>query len=176
VNGHVTQVLGRYRSRGALIDTNLLLLLFVGAVRRELIGNFKRVNKFAVEDYDTLVNVLGYFGQVFTTPNILTEVSNLAGQLSGADRDDCFERFAAMLTLLEEKYIPSKAVAQSKSFRKFGITDAGIAHFAGERHLIITDDFPLYHFLIGSGCDALNFNHLAPINWKPARKPVPRNR
>jgi hypothetical protein len=166
VNEHVEQVLTRNRNKGALIDTNLLLLLFVGSVRRELIGNFKRVNKFAVEDYDTLFNVVNYFGKVFTTPNILTEVSNLAGQLSGTDRDDCFQNFSKTLTLLEETYIPSKSVAESGSFKKFGITDAGIAQFAVDHHLVITDDLPLYHFLTTSGYDALNFYHLAPINWK----------
>jgi hypothetical protein len=166
VNEHAEQVLVRNRNKGVLIDTNLLLLLFVGAVRRGLIGTFKRVNKFAPEDYDTLCNVVRYFGQVLTTPNILTEVSNLAGQLSGADRDACFERFAATVTILEEKYIPSETVAQGRSFKKFGITDGGIAHLAGQSHLIITDDFPLYHFLLNSGYDALNFYHLAPINWK----------
>jgi hypothetical protein len=166
VNEHVEQILSRNRNKGVLIDTNLLLLLFVGAVRREPIGSFKRVNKFANEDYDTLRNVVNYFGKVFTTPNILTEVSNLAGQLSGSDREVFFERFAATLTVLEEKYIPSKTAAQTKPFRKFGITDAGIAQIAGQSHLIITDDFPLYRFLISSGYDALNFYHLAPINWK----------
>ncbi len=166
MNEHAEQLLARNRNKGALIDTNLLLLLFVGSVRRDLISKFKRVSKFAVEDYDTLFNVVNYFGKIFTTPNILTEVSNLAGQLSGADRDDCFERFAATLTLLEEKYIPSATVAQSKPFKKFGITDACIAQIAGQGHLIITDDFALYHYLIGSGYDALNFYHLAPMNWK----------
>ena len=176
MNEHVGQALARNRNKGALIDTNLLLLLFVGAVRRELVGSFKRVNKFAVEDYDTLFSVVNYFGKVFTTPNILTEVSNFAGQLSGADRDDCFENFAKTLTRLEEMYIPSKSVAESESFRKFGITDAGIAQFADKRHLIITDDLPLYHFLTTSGYEALNFYHLAPMNWKLAPRLLPRNR
>jgi hypothetical protein len=138
----------------------------VGSVRRELISSFKRVNKFAMEDYGTLRRVIDYFGQVLTTPNILTEVSNLAGQLSGDDRDRCFERFAATLTKLKEEYIPSNTVAQTKPFKAFGITDAGIVHIAERGHLIITDDFPLYHLLISSRLDALNFNHISSMNWK----------
>ncbi len=175
MNEYVEQILARNRTKGALIDTNLLLLLFVGSIRRELIPNFKRVSKFAVEDFDTIVNVVGYFGKILTTPNILTEVSNLAGQLSGTDRNDCFESFASTLTLLKEEYVPSEDVVPTEHFRKFGITDAGIIHFARGKYLVVTDDFPLYHLLSSSGGDALNFYHLAPMNWDFKSKP-PRHR
>ena len=176
MNEHIERVLARNRNKGALIDTNLLLLLFVGAVRRELIGSFKRVSTFAVEDYDLLVDLIEYLGPVFTTPNILTEVSNFAGQLSGPDRNKCFENFASTLTIFDETYISSKTVAQSGVFKNFGITDAGIVHLAGEHRLIITNDLPLYEFLIRSKCEALNFSHFAPMNWKLTPKLLPRNR
>lgn len=41
----------RYRQKGILVDTNILLLWFVGAVNRDRISQFKRTQKFSPEDF-----------------------------------------------------------------------------------------------------------------------------
>ena len=75
----------RFRSKGVLIDSNLLLLLLVGSFDTNLVINasFKRVAKYNLEDFETLQNLLRYFTISVTTAHLLTEVSNLAGQLPG---------------------------------------------------------------------------------------------
>lgn len=143
-----------------LIDSNLLLLLFVGSFERGLIGRFKRLNAFAVDDYDLLVAVLGRLGRIATTPNILTEVSNLSGELKDRVRSSYYESFASRLSLLSERYVESAQVAQTPIFRALGITDAGIILIASEGILVLTEDLTLCQHLWGSGIDALNFNHL----------------
>jgi len=75
------RLIHRYRSRGVLVDTNILLLHFVSDYDRELVPRFKRTATFAVDDYDLLIKLLTRFNSVVTTPNVLSEVSNLAGQL-----------------------------------------------------------------------------------------------
>ena len=47
------------------------------------ITTFKRTQQFVEEDFQLLRLLLGYFDKIITTPNILTEVSNLAGHLEG---------------------------------------------------------------------------------------------
>jgi hypothetical protein len=75
----------KHSSTGVLLDTNLLLLLIVGGASRELIGK-KRLDTFTAEDYDTLSAIVDSLGLVATTPNILTEVSNLADQITGSHK------------------------------------------------------------------------------------------
>ena len=82
MSNYIIELLQRYRGKGVLLDTNILLLYFVGAFNPEEIPRFKRTKMFTVEDHDTLVGILGYFEKIVTTPNILTEVSNLSGQLA----------------------------------------------------------------------------------------------
>lgn len=40
------------RTRGILIDTNLLVLLLVGAVNRDRIPKFKRTRGYTADDWD----------------------------------------------------------------------------------------------------------------------------
>lgn len=137
-----------------------MLLFFVGTFRRELIAKFKRLNTFTAEDYDTLMNVLKVFGKIATTPNILTEVSNLSGELQDQTRFAYYESFTRNLILLNERYIRSAEAAQTPIFRAVGLTDAGVGLLAQEGLLVLTEDLTLYRHMLTSGIDALNFNHL----------------
>ena len=139
-----------------------MLLLFVGNFQRDLITRFKRLNTFTPEDYDTLVEVLKLFGNIVTTPNILTEVSNLSGELWDQMRNAYYGSFAQSLTFLNETYVPSTEVARTPIFRALGITDAGIALIAREGLLVLTEDLTLYQYVLNNRIDALNFNHLRP--------------
>lgn len=158
--------MAKYRGGAALIDSNLLLLLFVGSFQRDLIAKFKRLNTFTTEDYDTLLIVLSRFGKIATTPNVLTEVSNLSNEIQDRTRVAYYESFARSLTLLNERYIQSTDVAQTPMFRALGLTDAGVALIAREGLLVLTEDLTLYQYISGAGADALNFNHLR--SWSAA--------
>ncbi len=50
-----------YKQKGILIDTNILLLWFVGSVNRSRIFQFNRTEQFLPEDYDLLLQILSYF-------------------------------------------------------------------------------------------------------------------
>ena len=149
-----------------MLDANLLLLLFVGKFRREQIGTFKRLNAFTVEDFDTLVRMLSWFKNILTTPNILTEVSNLSNSLPSNLKRDYFAEFARNIALLKEEYVPSPEAATRSEFVRFGLTDAAIAHLAETKCLIVTVDFPLSQYLTSLGLDAFNFNQIRPLNWR----------
>ncbi len=75
------EIIGSYRNKGILIDTNLLLLYFIGKYNKSLIQYFKRTQKYVIEDYELSTSVIKFFTRIITTPNILTEVSNLSGNL-----------------------------------------------------------------------------------------------
>ncbi len=165
MNEYITELLRRYGRAGALLDTNVLLLYFVGLFDPELIPVFKRTKMFTVEDYSTLVAILNHFKRIVTTPNILTEVSNFSGQLPEHLKHDYFEKFASGITLLDEHYLRSDEISEMRAFKRFGLTDAGIIHLVKDNYLIITANFKLAQYLQKEGVDALNFNYIRIINW-----------
>ncbi|HKQ08607.1 MAG TPA: PIN domain-containing protein [Blastocatellia bacterium] len=163
--GHTEQLIARYSQKGLLIDTNILLLLFIGSYDQNLIRNFKRTVQFTIEDYDLLVVLLRPFNKLVTTPNILTEVTNLSGQLGEPARSSYFRTFAEGIKLLEEEYVESQKIAGHAEFVKIGLTDVGIWTVSEGNYLVLTDDFKLSQLLGSKGVDVINFNHLRPLGW-----------
>jgi len=100
VNDYTEQMIQRHRQSGVLVDTNLLLLYFVGLLRPEQITQFKRTSTFSISDFELLSRLLGEFARVLTTPNILTEVNHqfLAVQLQ--ELPDFPSRYTAINALL----------------------------------------------------------------------------
>lgn len=164
---YVGSLLERYRRAGVLIDTNLLLLYIVGAYDPQQIARFKRTaDRFAPEDFDTLARVLRQFDAVVTTPHILTEVSNLMGQLTGHVKDYCFELFAQSIALMREQHAPAAGLSVRPIFVQFGIADTAILDAAYGSYLVLTDDFPLSAYLGSQGVDVLNFNNIRPLGYQ----------
>lgn len=159
-----------YQRKGVLIDTNILLLLFVGSVNRDRITRFNRTQTFTPEDYDLLLQILDYFSKIITTPNILTEVNSLANQLGEPERSQCLAIFAQTIVSLEEIHIESKVAARQTLFTKFGLTDCGIMELSRNRYLVLTDDLRLATTLQKSGIDTLNFNNLRVYDWQQPQK------
>jgi len=156
----------RYRSRGVLVDTNILLLFFVGTFDPRLIPQFKRTAQFTVEDFAILAPLLLSFRQIVTTPNILTEVSNLSGQIGEPRRRQYFTHFSQRIGVLNEvgrlaeKYTTSADIVRLDHFPRLGLTDSGIIQIAKGAYLVLTDDLMLYSSLSHAGVDVCNFNHL----------------
>ena len=162
---YINLLISRYRSKGLLIDTNLLLLYFVGASDPERIPRFKRTKAFKVEEFWLLAEFYSKFNKVITTPNILTEVSNLLGQLSEDLRYSFYDDFAKRIPAFEEYYTPSASISSATHFNRLGLTDSGIADLVKGNYLVLTDDFPLAGYLENRQIDVINFNNLRSLNW-----------
>jgi rRNA-processing protein FCF1 len=154
-----------YSRIGVVVDSNLLVLLFLGTYDRRQIATNARLSRFNEEDYEILIHVLTPFEHIVTTPNILTEVSNLSNAIPETSRETYFASFASRLALLEEQHVASSTALQSR-WAKFGLTDAVIATIAKNRYLVLTDDFRLSQSLQSDGIDTLNFNHLRETYWQ----------
>ena len=162
---YYTQLLARYKSRGILIDAKLLLLYFVGRYDSRRILTFERTQAFTVDGFKLLLGVFDYFDRVITTPNILTEVSNLSGKLSAREKPACYSEFATQTMLLKEEYIEGTRVCSLECFKNFHLTDSGIIDVAKGQYLVLTDDWPLAGYLQHVGIDVINFNHIRTLNW-----------
>lgn len=157
---HVEALVAKYCARGVLVDTNLLLLYCIGSHNRGLIPGFKRTARYTQGDFVILDRFLASFSRIITTPNILTEVSNLSGGLTG----DVLLRFRSdfrnRIELLDESYCSSRAASADRHFARLGLTDAAIVTACKENHLVLTDDFPLAQVLQSRGVDVVNFNYI----------------
>ncbi|MBD0320928.1 MAG: hypothetical protein ICV87_11380 [Gemmatimonadetes bacterium] len=153
-------MVARYVAAGVLVDTNLLLMYLVGAHDPDEIPRFKRTQQFTSGDHALLTDFLGLFRRVVTTPHILTEVSNLAGQLADRTRTGVFETLSEGIELFHERHTPASELAAEPAFPRFGIADAAVLHEAKGRYLVLTDDFRLSQYLQSEGVDVFNFHHL----------------
>jgi rRNA-processing protein FCF1 len=162
----IRKLITSYSRKGIIIDTNILLLYFIGRFDSDLISRFKRTIQFTIEDYHILLILIEPFEKLITTPNILTEVSNLSGQLGEPARTLYFQFFAESIAEIEEHYIDSATVVEQDQFQKLGLTDTSILELASEQYLVLTDDFRLSQILQTKNVAVINFNHVRVLGWE----------
>jgi hypothetical protein len=153
----------RYRRRELLIDTNLLLLYFVGASRPDRIRSFNRTSRYSGDDFALLEQVISEFKRMTTTPHVLTEVSNLMGQCEEPWRSDLRGYLSAAIAGWNETSTASRTLAKARHFPRFGLTDTAIADLAPGSCLILTDDRPLAGLLEAKGLAVIRFSDLQSL-------------
>ncbi len=146
---------------GAFIDANLLVLVVIGSVDRDLISKHRRTRRFTPEDYDRLLTMIQEVEHVFVTPNTLTETSNLLGTKDS--------RFLEYLRFLIEKskevIISSAAAARNKAFPRLGLTDAALLEVISAERPLITVDLELFSAALEKGEEAaINFTHYQALS------------
>jgi hypothetical protein len=154
-------------SKALLLDTNLLLLLFIGAKDLTLISKAKTLKAFEKSDYDLLEEVINNhsFKSLVTTPHIMTEVSNLLGK----EREDITrlgrEAMIEFLNKCQEISEPSAVLLDKPEFIRLGLTDVAIAVASQLPAFVLTADALLYIHVTNSGLEAANFNHIRQGSW-----------
>ncbi len=156
--------LEKYRSKGALIDTNLMVLIAVGSYRIDRIATFKRTIQYTSEDYQLMMRIMIHFERRITTPHILTEVDNLTRQLPEAEHQALAQTMARLIANLFEIHIPATDAIQTRNYPRVGLTDC-VTISASNEVLTITDDFQLSGLLSQLGRDVVNINHIRPLGW-----------
>jgi hypothetical protein len=158
------ELVAKYRTKGVVVDTNLLLLLAVGIYRRDRIQTFNRTRQYTVDDFDLLVRIVDLFHKRIVTPNVVTEADNLARQLPTQEHGAVAAVMTSLISASFEVYSPSKEAVSHKSYPQVGVTDCTILA-AGHEALVITDDLRLWGMLSALGHDAININHIRAFGW-----------
>ena len=158
-------LIGKHRGKGALIDANLLVLYLVGSVNPARIESFNRTRSYTIEDFRLLEWLVSCFSKLFTTPHVLTEVSNLTGGLTGRDQTAVRGVIRLVVNEWEECFDSSRTVVHDACFERLGLTDAAIATLCGRGMLALTDDLDLHVALQARGADALKFSHIRSLGW-----------
>ena len=155
-----SKLVRRHARNGAVVDTNLLLLLWIGSFDRELIPRFKRTSSFLLTDFDLLVTLLKPLSRLVVTPHILTEVSNFSGYLPDPLRDLFRSQLVSIIGDCDERTAPSATLTSRPSFPRLGLTDVALVELAASGVLVVTDDLPLSLSLQERRLPFLNFTRL----------------
>src|SRR5581483_5397292 len=148
----------KYRSKGIVVDTNLLLLLAVGLYDIKRIASFKRTSKFDVQIFAAVKKVVEQFEQRFTTPYIITELDNWARYLRENEWQAISSITQQLVPSLIEVYDQSSRIVRHALYANIGITDCSIELV--QDALIFTDDLPFSKRMERRGRDVLNVAHL----------------
>jgi rRNA-processing protein FCF1 len=164
---YIAGVVQKYKTKGIIVDTNLLILYIVGFYNIDYIERFARVKnkKYSKEDFGALARLISLFKVIFVTPQILAELSNLSfkNEKNRDFEDDNFNGYLVevirIITGAKENFSPKEKLMDIAQFCKFGFTDISILDLAQQERLpVITDDLRLHHLLINLGVDSLNMN------------------
>jgi hypothetical protein len=156
---YIDHLVSQYKGKGIVVDTSLLLLFFVGNYDVNQITKFKRTETFSEKDYQILSFFLQHF-KVITTPNILTEITDLSDGLNTVTAFTFFPSIYPLMKQIEENYRQSFEMMGGPVFNKLGLSDAAIYSLSELGYLVLTDDLELYGYIISNGNYAINLNHI----------------
>lgn len=158
MNDYLLKLIQKYKRKGLLIDTSILLLYIVGSFDINLIRTFKRTQMFSENDFEIVSKFIDYFELKITTPHVLTEVSDFID-----NRQILQSVLKVFIESAKEIFLESLELSKEESFLKFGLADTSVTYSAKDRCLILTDDKPLYGFLMNSQIDAVNLDQIRAI-------------
>ena len=147
--------------RDVILDSNLLLVLIVGLVSRDHIGKIKRTREFTPEQFGKILEIYEDATSLVTTPNVLTEVSNL---LKRVEDTRCHAVLAKIVPKSNEIYVESKCIVKHKTFQPFGLTDLAFLELISKTCHLYTSDHKLFCYAINyfPGC-VFNISHVKPV-------------
>ncbi|MCG9889517.1 MAG: hypothetical protein MH252_00400 [Thermosynechococcaceae cyanobacterium MS004] len=160
----IRQIIIRNKNQGVIVDANLLLAHIIGIINPRRLSKFTRTSQFDEQSHKLLVELIGNFNPIITTPNILTEVCNLLGNLQEPERNQCLSLVKYLIenkAIFQEFYIESKIAANEICLTRLELTDSVISHLAKkDKYLVLTIDLKLHLHLLSEGIDSINFNNL----------------
>jgi len=145
-----------------VLDTNLLILWIVGNLGPARIGG-RRLEAFEIAHLEWLNQFTGQFQGYVSTPNILTEASNLIGSGNQQLCKGACDALAEYISVLDEVYVPSASMLAEPYFAKLGLADASLVALSRRGDHVLTADGPLYGLFTGYGVRIHNFLHEVQI-------------
>jgi hypothetical protein len=164
-NTWVEGLVEKHAANGLLLDSDLLLVYFVGVLDEAQISKAKGTREYTLADFRLLLQIGNRFDHIVTTPNVITEVSNLVGRLDARFRHTAYQLMRdRFVQVFEETYVSSEDAMKDKAFEKLGLTDASISVMASRGILVMTNDLDLSILLASLEIDCIHYDRdLRPI-------------
>ncbi|MBT2868500.1 hypothetical protein JQK19_14750 [Chromobacterium violaceum] len=129
-----------------IIDTNLLLLLIIGAVEdRRHIKNSSRLKDYNEDDYYAILEIFKRYDRILITPYIATEISNLI-DLRGDVKTSVMNFAREFFSKCEEIESSINIDCEDDFFLRFGITDNSLIRLVRDYN-VLTNDGRMVPFL-----------------------------
>ncbi len=138
------------RKKKLIIDANLLLLIVIGRVQNGIhIKSSNRLDKYNIDDYDKVLEIMARHDELYITPYIAAEISNLI-DLTGAALIEAREVIRALSLVIKQIDVSIQEDCESDAFLHFGITDSSLIGLA-QSYYILTDDHRMLKPLFAAG-------------------------
>lgn len=147
------------RRAGALIDTNMLVLLIVGRYAETKIQAFRATRKYDLPAFRALSQLVAQFARLYATPNIMTETDNLLRQSSEREWPAISRSMQEFAQGSQEEPFASITLLEHDLHPKIGLTDCSAIEIATRGIMIITDDLQLNIALTQRGLPVFPFSH-----------------
>lgn len=151
----------RAKSKGILLDAQLLTALIVGSLGEGEVERFTMTRQFSSRDAAELSRIVKGFSWTCATPHVLAEASNLLDWLDGDRKSAARRRLTAYVCNVREAQVWASEIVRTPVCCTLGITGAGLIMLAQEGNCtVFTADLPLYHYAARLRLDVVNFNHI----------------
>lgn len=135
------------KSRGKkkiILDSNLLLLLFIGGCDHRWLITCDCVKNYSAENYKLLLRILSLFDpEIIITPHILTEVSNFSKRdIKEPKIHHYISTVVSRLKNYKEEHISLESMLgiNLKLLVRFGFTDMSIFEVSKKNNAVILSD------------------------------------
>jgi hypothetical protein len=143
-----------------LLDTNLCVLLAVGAADPGYIPRHKRLSAYGVEDFGIVSRLVSQAPRLLFCPNVLTEVSNLIRLSTEPVRRHVAQTLANIVNRSDEQCIGSRDAMGDPRYLELGLTDAVLLMLARQGARLLTADLGLHQAALKARLDTTNYNHI----------------
>lgn len=172
---HVTEFLGlvrKHKTAGCLLDSNLLLVYLTGLCDPD-VERFKRTSDFSKQDFALIASLLQFFDRRVTTPNIVTEASNLLSHMPQHHRNRATQGLSEFVVSADEIYIPSRQATDDEAHARLGVSDVATIKSAHQtpEPLVLTTDLALHIELGRRGRASINYNHVRSYEFLSGIEP-----
>lgn len=162
------QIVFERRSKGIILDTNVLLLMLCGWADPGSIATFKRTadRGYTADDFGRLHRIAAKFSMILVTPHILAELTNLLPQSRDALSQKLAKALVPLVRTLKENHVPKDTLELDPLLPRIGFADLGMIETARKTGcLVVTDDFVASGQLAKAGCAVVNLNILRGQQW-----------
>ena len=123
-----------------IIDTNLLLLLVIGSIDGGMhIKKSSRLGDYNIDDFNTLLDIVEKTKEIYITPYIATEVSNLI-DIKGDLKDKAFQICREFFNEFKKVEVDLHIDISKDSFICYGLTDTSLVNLAPKYHILTADN------------------------------------
>lgn len=141
-----------FRGKPVLLDSNLLVVVFVGLWRPELVGERVTGDEYDFRDVELLAGLVERARPWVVTSHILTEVDDRIDRVGEGLARDCRRFVARLLERIRESRPSALSIVQESMFERIGLADSGAKRLARTQAcFVVTVDHALHEAIAREG-------------------------